>query len=158
MHHPCRLQGNHRHQGKRNNCSHVSVIETNQFLHHQPRNCSCGASNMFCVFLCDHTKLAAAAGPGKEGVASQHSFPPQCFPCRIVSRFGLVWFGLAHQPPWLFFPMCATGGCRFFSGFLTKQVQKTKVDPFQYQQSHDSQYSSRIFISIWKLEPFLYCG
>lgn len=36
MHHPCRLQGNHRHQGKRNNCSHVSVIETNQLVHHQP--------------------------------------------------------------------------------------------------------------------------
>ena len=45
---------------------------------------------MFCMFLHDHTKLDAAAGPGKERVASQHSRPAQHLPCRMVSKFGLV--------------------------------------------------------------------
>lgn len=45
---------------------------------------------MFCAFLQDHTKLAAAAGPGKERVASQYSCPSQHFPCRMVNKFGSV--------------------------------------------------------------------
>lgn len=45
---------------------------------------------MFSVFVHDHTRLAAAAGPGKAGVASQHDCPSQHFPCQMVSNFGLV--------------------------------------------------------------------
>lgn len=45
---------------------------------------------MFSAFLHDHTRLHAAAGPGKEGVAAQHSCPSQHFSLPMVSKFGLV--------------------------------------------------------------------
>lgn len=75
---------------------------------------------MFCVFLHDHTELAA--GPGTVGVVLTTAGPSQHFPCWMVSIawFGLVWIGLACQP--LFFALCATARGHFFQGLLTKEV------------------------------------
>lgn len=85
---------------------------------------------MFSAFLHDHTKLDAAAGPGKEGVAAQHSCPSRHFPC--LWSESLVWFSLSVSLA-LLSPVSNSWGS-LICGFLTKHVKK----------SHDGSLSNNL--------------
>lgn len=127
VHYPCRLQGNHRHQGKRNN--HCHVCDWNQpacpppTLKLQPRS----LQHVLCVPTWPH-QAACSRWPWQRGCrcSAQLSFPA------LFSAYGQqVWFGLVHQTPWLFLPLYPTAGGHLLVGF----------SPSVSKKSHDGSFS-----------------